>query len=85
MSSSSNNAKASYKSAYKGRNNIITVKSGKGLVNQRDSFDELEAAKAEAVIGSTLAALDRYLATVIGSLAARAAMDHLKLVNARAA
>ena len=34
-------------------------------------------------IGSTLAALDRYLATVIGSPAARAAMDHLKIVNAR--
>ena len=56
---------------------------GKGLVNQAESFDEIEAMKVEKTIGSTLAALDRYLSTVIGSPAARAAMDALKFENAK--
>ena len=77
-------ANAQQKSAYKKRNGICKT-TGKGLVNQSHTFEQIEAAMAESVIGSTLAALDRYLATVIGSPAARAAMDHLKLVNARAA
>ena len=77
-------ANAQQKSAYKKRNGICK-RIGSGLVSQSHTFDQIEVARAEAVIGSTLAALDRYLATVIGSPAARAAMDHLRLVNARAA
>ena len=77
-------ANAQQKTAYKKRNGICKT-IGKGLVNQSHTFEQIESARAESIIGSTLAALDRYLATVIGSPAARAAMDHLKLVNARAA
>jgi hypothetical protein len=77
-------ANAQQKSAYKKRNGICK-RIGSGLVNQSHTFEQIEVARAEAVIGSTLAALDRYLATVIGSPAARAAMDSLKLANARAA
>ena len=77
-------ANAQQKSAYKKRNGICK-RIGSGLVNQSHTFEQIEVARAEAVIGSTLAALDRYLATVIGSPAARAAMESLKLLNARAA
>lgn len=84
MSKSSSYTKETYKTAYKGRN-APGGTSGKGLVNQAESFDEIEAAKIEKTIGSTLAALDRYLSTVIGSPAARAAMDALKIQNARVA
>ena len=75
-------ANAQQKSAYKKRNGICKT-IGKGLVNQSHTFEQIEVARAESVIGSTLAALDRYLATVIGSPAARAAMDQLKIINAR--
>ena len=77
-------ANAQQKSAYKKRNGICKT-TGKGLVNQSHTYEQIEVARAEAVIGSTLAALDRYLATVIGSPSARAAMDSLKLANSRAA
>ena len=77
-------ANAQQKAAYKKRNGICK-RIGSGLVNQSHTFEQIEVARAEAVIGSTLAALDRYLKTVIGSPAARAAMDSLKLLNARAA
>jgi hypothetical protein len=77
-------ANAQQKSAYKKRNGICK-RIGSGLVNQSHTFEQNEVARAEAVIGSTLAALDHYLKTVIGSPAARDAMDHLKLANARAA
>ena len=77
-------ANAQQKSAYKKRNGICK-RIGSVLVNQSHTFEQIEVARAEAVIGSTLAALDRYLKTVIGSPAARAAMDSLKLLNARAA
>ena len=77
-------ANAQQKSAYKKRNGICK-RIGSGLVNQSHTYEQNEVARAEAVIGSTLAALDRYLATVIGTPAARAAMDHLKIMNARAA
>ena len=77
-------ANAQQKSAYKKRNGICK-RIGSGLVNQSHTFEQIEVARAEAVIGSTLAALDRYLKTVIGTPAARAAMDHLKIMNARAA
>jgi len=77
-------ANAQQKSEYKKRNGICKT-TGKGLVNQSHTFEQIEVARAEAVIGSTLAALDRYLKTVIGSPAARDAMDSLKLLNARAA
>jgi hypothetical protein len=77
-------ANAQQKSAYKKRNGICK-RIGSGMVNQSHTFDQIEVARAEAVIGSTLAALDRYLKTVIGSPAARAAMDSLKMANARVA
>lgn len=77
-------ANAQQKSAYKKRNGICK-RIGSGLVNQSHTFEQVEVARAEAVIGSTLAALDRYLATAIGTPAARAAMDSIKLLNARAA
>ena len=75
-------ANAQQKSAYKKRNGICK-RIGSTLVNQSHTFEQIEVARAESVIGSTLAALDRYLATLIGSPAARAAMDHLKIINAR--
>lgn len=77
-------ANAQQKSAYKKRNGICK-RIGSGLVNQSHTFEQIETARAEAIIGGKLAALDRYLKTVIGSPAARAAMDHLKIMNARAA
>ena len=77
-------ANAQQKSAYKKRNGICK-RIGSTLINQSHTFEQIEVARAESIIGSTLAALDRYLATAIGSPAGRAAMDHLKLVNARAA
>ena len=74
-------ANAQQKSAYKKRNGICK-RIGSTLVNQSHTFEQIEVARAEAIIGSTLAALDRYLATAIGSPAGRAAMDHLKIINA---
>ena len=52
---------------------------GKGLINQRESFDDIEAAKAEALVGHEMAALDRYLASP-----SRAALDKVLAIRAKA-
>ena len=51
---------------------------GKGLVKQRESFEDIAAAKAEALVGHEMAALDRYLANP-----SRAALDKVLAIRAK--
>jgi hypothetical protein len=79
VSKSSNYTKEAYRTPHTKRN-APGGTAGKGLVNQAESYDDNEAAKAEKLVGSESAAMDRYLANP-----SRAALDAVIAIRAQKA